>query len=248
MSVSRSAILDLLQQQSMPQGVMFGGKRRVGRPRKVGRPKTRGSGEMDMLEQIYGGVRRHKRKTRGRGLMGGALVGGALVGGKKKHMSQATKDMLALYKHKRKTKGRGLMGGSRPDLSGLYDELIDEALYKGYTMAQAEKMANSYLARNDATLKYGVQKSTTKEGLIRAIKQLEKKLHLPNSITTDLEKMPKSRLEKLLKLLQSETGKKVLGRLSRQERFENEDEEYEPYTYGRLAPEDYQIGQLGEEE
>jgi hypothetical protein len=236
MSVSRSQILDLLQQQAMPQGVMFGGKRGPGRPRKVGRPrKTRGSGEMDIMEQVYGSARK-RPKRRGGALMGGALMGGALIGGKKR-MSQATKDMLALYKQKKKR----TRGGARPNLSGLYDELIDEALYNGASMLEAEEMANDYLAKNDATLKYGIEKTTTKDGLIRAIKSLEKKLNLPNSITSELHKMPKSRLEKLLKLLQGEQGKSILGPITRAERYEYEDEEINPYTYGRLKPEVYEL-------
>jgi len=242
MSVSRSQILDLLQRQAMPQGVMFGGKRGPGRPRKVGRPRrTRGSGEMEEMmatsnmDQLYGSARRRPRRYGG-SLLGGSLIGGSLIGGKKKpkkRMSQATKDLLASYRTGPRTrKSRG--GAGLPDLNDVYDELVDEALYNGDTLEDAQKKALAYIKVNEPLLKYGVdvKSKNTKENIIKAIKKLEKNLGMPASITTELHKFPKARLEKILNALRD---KSTFGHISAKERDDAYDEDINPYKYGRLV-------------
>ena len=202
MSVSRDQILNLLEQTLEGHG-LIGGRRKVRRSRSMParRRSMRGRGEdMDVM-----GIEFDEMPSMNRY----ASVGNGLIGGRKKtktkskKMTAATKAYLAEYRrmHPRRKSGRGLIGG---DNQQYFNDLVDEYLYNkpDASFGDARAHAASVITSEKENLKLGIRSMGTKAELIRAIRALERRLGIPESLTTHLNQMPKARLDTLLKTLQ----------------------------------------------
>jgi hypothetical protein len=165
-------------------------------------------------------------------------VGNGLIGGRKKaktkskKMTAATKAYLAEYRrmHPRRKRGRGLIGGSAQE---FFNELVDEYLQDNpsATLRQAENYADRVLESQKSRLKLGVAPTKTKESLIRAIRSLERKLGMPESITTHLKSLKKDRLANLLKTLQKEQATFMAPTYSEMREAEDEDRKGDRYDF-----------------
>lgn len=231
MSVSREQLLHLLQQSLMQGDGLIGGRRGMRRsasmPRHRARStrRTRGRGEGDMMtmddmELVLPTESRY---------------GNGLIGGKKKRpkkMTEETKRYLKAYrkKHPRRSRGRGLIGGSSQE---YFDQVMDDFMFDNpsASLSEAEQYAREQVNANRDLLKMGVTPRQTKDQLVRAIRSLERRIGVPESITTHLRAMTKSRLQKLLQNLTA--NKDVYARPTYAEEREAEEEmrygdRYEP--------------------
>ena len=204
MSVSRDQILNLLEQTLEGHG-LIGGRRKVRRSRSMPhrRRSMRGRGDEEMVIEFDDMPMMNRYSSVGNGLIGGRKK--SRTKSKSKKMSAATKAYLAEYHrtHPRRKRGRGLIGG---DNQQYFNDLIDEYLYNQpkATLKQAKEHASRVIAAEKEELKLGIRPMGTKDELIRAIKSLEKRLGIPESMTTHLREIPKIRLEKMLSTLQEQ--------------------------------------------
>ena len=227
MSVSRDQILNMLEQTLEGHG-LIGGRRKVRRSRSMParRRSMRGRGDEEMMIEFDEMPSMNRYSSVGNGLIGGRKKSKT----KSKKMTAATKAYLAEYRrmHPRRKRGRGLIGG---DNQQFFNDLVDEYLYnnEGATLADATAHAQAIISRQKDNLRLGIRPSSTKDALVRAIRSLEKRLGVTESLTSHLRQMPKVRLEKLLKTLQEEQV--ILRAPSRKEREMAEDED-RYYSYG----------------
>jgi len=229
MSVSRDQILNLLEQTLEGHG-LIGGRRKVRRSRSMParRRSMRGRGEdMDVM-----GIEFDEMPSMNRY----ASVGNGLIGGRKKtktkskKMTAATKAYLAEYRrmNPRRKSGRGLIGGNVQD---YFNDLVDEIIFNDPSKSLEAAMASARetIKEQKDDLKMGIRPLKTKDQLIRTIRSLEKRLGIPQSLTTGLKNMTKVRLAGLLKTLQDQQN--FLRAPSRREMDLAEDEDrYESYS------------------
>ena len=236
MAVSREQLLNLLQKTLTHGDGLIGGRRHhrsasmprhhrsasMPRHRTLSRSRrTRGRGEGDMMTMDDMEIMLPSESRYGNGLIGGRKKKSGTK--KSKPMSEKTKRYLKSYhkKHPRKSRGRGLIGGSAQE---YFDDLVDEYLmdHPGASIATAESYAQAELGQNKDLLKLGVTPRKTKDQLIRAIRSLERRIGIPESITTHLRTMTKDRLMKLYASLSRD--KDVFRRPTYAEEREAEDE------------------------
>ena len=228
MSVSRDQILNLLEQTLEGHG-LIGGRRKVRRSRSMParRRSMRGRGDEEMVIEFDEMPTMNRYASVGNGLIGGRKKSKT----KSKKMTAATKAYLAEYRrmHPRRKRGRGLIGG---DNQQYFNDLIDEYLYNQpkATLKQAKEHASRVIAAEKEELKLGIRPMGTKDELIRAIKSLEKRLGIPESMTTHLREIPKVRLEKMLSTLQ-EQQLNLRAPTRREREIAEEEDRY--YTTGR---------------
>lgn len=203
MSVSRSDILDLLEQSVAHGSGLIGGRRRrrVGRPRKR-RVRGRGEGEMmsvmsePHLEMMVREV--IDEKLHGDGVIGRGLIGGVRRSRPKKKMSEATKRYLAEY-HKLHPRRRKRGGAS--SAQELYDAFLAEADLRGDE--NPEEFAQREIEKRKDFLKLGIVPETRKSGLIKRINTLEKKLGMSPSSHAKLNAYTIKHLDAVLKSLKA---------------------------------------------
>lgn len=252
MAVSREQLLNLLQKTLTHGDGLIGGRRRRHRSASMPRcrtpsraRRTRGRGEGDMMTMDDMEIMLPSESRYGNGLIGGRRKRHGTKKSKSKPMSESTKRYLKSYhkKHPRRPRGRGLIGGSAQD---YFDDLVDEYLmdHPGASITTAEAYAKDALGNSKDLLKLGVTPRKTKDQLIRAIRSLERRIGLPESITTHLRSMSKDRLTKLYASLSRD--KDIFGRPTYSEQREAEDEmRYgDRYTssipeYGQAEVEEY---------
>ncbi len=227
MSVSRDQILNLLEQTLEGHG-LIGGRRKVRRSRSMParRRSMRGRGDEEMVIEFDEMPTMNRYSSVGNGLIGGRK---SKTKSKSKKMSAATKAYLAEYRrlNPRRKRGRGLIGGSTQD---YFNELVDEIIYNdpSKTLNQAMEAARTTITDQKDYLKMGIKPLKTKDQLIRTIRSLEKRLGIPQSITSGLKDMTKARLVGLLETLQKQQN--YLRAPSRREMDLAEDEDrYESY-------------------
>lgn len=230
MSVSRDQILNLLEQTLEGHG-LIGGRRKPRRSRSMPprRRSMRGRGDEEMVIEFDEMPTMNRYASVGNGLIGGRK---SKTKSKSKRMSAATKAYLAEYRrmHPRRRRGRGLIGGSAQE---FFNELVDEYLQDNpsATLRQAENYADNVLESQKSRLKLGVAPTKTKESLIRAIRSLERKLGMPESITTHLKSLKKDRLATLLKTLQKEQATFMAPTYSEMREAEDEDRKGDRYDF-----------------
>ena len=228
MSVSRDQILNMLEQTLEGHG-LIGGRRKVRRSRSMParRRSMRGRGDEEMVIEFDEMPTMNRYASVGNGLIGGRKKSKT----KSKKMTAATKAYLAEYRrmHPRRKRGRGLIGGSTQD---YFNELVDEIIYNdpSKSLDQAMADARATIKEQKDDLKMGIKPLKTKDQLIRTIRSLEKRIGIPQSITSGLKNMTKARLVGLLKTLQDQQN--YLRTPSRREMDLAEDEDrYESYGF-----------------
>jgi len=230
MSVSRDQILNLLEQTLEGHG-LIGGRRKVRRSRSMPprRRSMRGRGDEEMVIEFDEMPTMNRYSSVGNGLIGGRK---SKTKSKSKKMTAATKAYLAEYRrmHPRRKRGRGLIGG---DNQQYFNDLVDEYLYNQpkATLKQAKEHASRIIAAEKEELKLGIRPMGSKDELIRAIRSLEKRLGIPESMTTHLREIPKVRLEKMLATLQ-EQQLNLRAPTRREREIAEEEDRY--FTTGRV--------------
>jgi len=180
---------DILDMYGAQVAHMAGGRRRRAPVRRRGRGLVGGEG-FDAMPDLYQADQREPSMA-----LDGYVLGSGLVGGRRRRapasrkMPASVKAFFAARKRgaaPKRRRGRGLVGGAQ-SMNDLYYEMLDQ---NGVPPSEYQLKLMSA----------GVKPETKKEGLIRQIRNLEKKLDIGQSSVEKLKKYNAGALAQILEI------------------------------------------------